>query len=111
MESRIEVTRRLLPHPVRDGARAYRVVLDGTVVSRVSMGESVDFSCEPGPHSLWMKIDFKKSNTINFTVDPDWTARFECEPGGRYLMALLDLFRAGKYVSLRQLGHVRNSAS
>jgi len=111
MESRIEVSRRRLPHPVRDGVRAYNVVLDGTVVSKVSMGETVAFSCEPGLHSLWIKIDFKRSSAINFTVEPDWTARFECEPGGRYFMALLDVFRAGKYVRVRQLGQVRGRAS
>jgi len=110
MESKIEVTRRRLPQPVRDGVRAYKVILDGTVVSKVSMGESVEFSCEPGPHKLWIKIDFKKSNTIDFTVEPDWTAQFECAPGGRYLMAVVDVFRSGKYIKVRQLGHVRRGA-
>jgi hypothetical protein len=52
-----------------------------------------------------MKIDFKRSNTIAFTVEPDRTARFECQPGGHYLMVLVDLFRSAKYISVRQLGN------
>ena len=52
---------------------------------KLGMGDSVEFSCEPGPHRLWIKLDFKQSNTIDFTVHADGTARFECEPGGPYL--------------------------
>lgn len=110
-ESKIEVTRMQLPHLVRDGVRAYKVVLDGTVVSKLRMGDSMELSCEPGPHRLWIRLDFKKSNTIDFTVHPDWTARFECEPGGRYLMALVDLFRSDKYIKIRQVGEVKRGAS
>jgi hypothetical protein len=103
-EAKVAVARKQLPHPVRDGPRAYKVVLDGKVVSKLGMGDSVEFSCEPGLHRLWMKLDFKRSNTIAFTVEPDQTARFGCQPGGHYLRVLVDLFRAGKYISVRQLG-------
>ena len=111
IEAKIEVTRRQLPHLVRDGVRAYKVVLDGRVVSKLRMGDSVECSCEPGPHRLWIKIDFKKSNTVEFTVHPDGTARFECEPGGPYLMALVDLFRSGKYIKVRQVGEGEGGSS
>jgi hypothetical protein len=87
------------------------VVFDGTVVSRVGTGDSVEFPCDPGLHTLWIKIDFKKSNLIDFTVHPGGRAQFECEPGGPFLMALVDLFRSGKYVKVHQLGNDEEDAS
>ena len=110
-EAKVEVTRKLLPHPVRDGLRAYKLVFDGTVVSKLGMGDSVEFSCEPGPHRLWMRIDFKQSNTIDFTVEPGGRARFVCQPGGSYLMGLVDVFRPGKYIKVRQVGEDQTAAS
>ena len=99
----IEVSRKKLPHPVRDGVRSYKVVLDGEEVAKLKMGDTTEISSHPGHHTLWMRLDFKKSNTIQFELRPDTTTRFECEPGGRYLMALVDLFRSGRYIALRQI--------
>jgi len=96
----IETTRLTLPHPVRDGARAYKAVLDGQTVGKLRMGDMLKLDVQPGEHSLCIKIDFKKSNSIFFDLGQDSVKRFTCEPGGPYLMAIFDLFKAEGYVRL-----------
>lgn len=96
----IEITRSKLSHPVRDGVRSYKVVLDGRPVGRLRMGDVLKLDVQPGPHSLCIKIDWKKSNTIPFDLGPDDVERFACEPGGPNLAALVDLFKKEGYVRL-----------
>jgi hypothetical protein len=96
----IEITRRKLPHPVRDGARSYKAVLDGRIVGKLRMGDVLKLDVQPGPHRLCIKIDFKKSNSIAFDLGPDTVERFACEPGGPYMAAFFDLFKAEGYVTL-----------
>ena len=63
-----------------NGTRAYKVVLDGDVVGKVKNGETVEFELPPGQHTLHLKIDWCRSNIIEFnTVDGNET--YTC--GGR----------------------------
>ena len=68
------------------------------------MGESIEISSPPGPHTLFIMIDFKKSNAIEFDLGANETAKIECQPGGPFLMALVDLFRSSRYIKLHRVG-------
>lgn len=61
----------------RDRLRAYKVVLDGQVIGQIRHGEEAEFAVEPGPHELYLKIDWCRSNTVEFENDGPVTV-FEC---------------------------------
>ena len=99
----VEVSRKKLPHPVRDGVRSYKVICDEDAVGSLGMGESMTFDPGPGSHTLRIKIDFMKSKTIAFDLTEDGAARFECEPGGSYFAAFIDFFKPEGWVKLVRL--------
>lgn len=57
--------------------RSYQVVLDGDVVGELKDGQQIEFDVNPGQHSLCLKIDWCRSNVVNFRV---WRhdVEFEC---------------------------------
>jgi hypothetical protein len=61
-----------------DRIRAYHVVLDGKKVMRISNGECVEFPVHPGRHELFLKIDWCRSNKINFSISEAETRVFDC---------------------------------
>jgi len=101
--ARVEVRRKKLPHPVRDGIRSYKVVCDDVVVGSLDMGQSLAFDPGSGSHTLRVKIDFLKSRAIKFDLAADGIASFECEPGGSYFMAIFDMIKSEGYVALRRI--------
>jgi len=46
--------------------RAYKVVLDGKVIGTIKDGEQVEFDVAPGRHQLQLKIDWCRSNIVDF---------------------------------------------
>ena len=52
-----------------DHQRAYRVVIDGEKRAKISNGESIEIVVEPGNHEILLKIDWLRSNTINFSIN------------------------------------------
>ncbi len=61
----------------RDRLRAYKIVLDGGVVGSVRTGQKVEISVPPGKHRLYLKIDWCRSNVIEFESNGD-NIEFEC---------------------------------
>jgi hypothetical protein len=49
-----------------DRFRAYKVVLDGDVIGEIKNGQEVEFAISPGSHQLHLKIDWCRSNIVNF---------------------------------------------
>ncbi len=58
------------------GLRACRIVIDGEVVGTLLSGESDTYPIRPGKHSICIKIDWCRSNSIILT----------CESGERYCL-------------------------
>jgi len=95
---------RRAPAPWRDRKRAYKILIDGSVVGEVRDG--ADFQCRvpAGAHSIRMKIDWLGSSSLRFSVTAGQEVFFTCEPGGSAWTAILDVFRRGRpYISLRQV--------
>ena len=74
-----------------DRARAYKVSLDGKVIGKVKNGQEIQFDVPPGKHKLHLKLDWCRSNIVEFEV-LDGPVEFECGSnlrGFRSLLAVL----------------------
>lgn len=60
-----------------DVLRAYQVVLDGKVVGKIKDGEQFEFDVAPGKHQLNLKVDWCRSNIVDFEVGQG-AVEFEC---------------------------------
>ncbi|MCA8985852.1 MAG: hypothetical protein R3C12_22920 [Planctomycetaceae bacterium] len=74
-----------------DSLRAYIVVLDGNVIGEIENGQQVEFDVAPGMHHLNLKIDWCRSNIIDFEVNQD-AIEFECGSNLRGFKVLLAIF-------------------
>ena len=88
-----------------DRFRAYKVVLDGNVVGEIKYGQQVEFDVAPGKHHLNLKIDWCRSNIVDFEENQD-TVEFECGSNLRGFKVLLAifyiLFLPSKYIWLKR---------
>lgn len=73
-----------------DRIRAYKVVLDGKVVGEIKNGQKLDFDVAPGKHRLNLKIDWCRSNIVEFEMAGN-TIEFECGSNLRGFKLLLSL--------------------
>lgn len=89
-----------------DRVRAYKVVLDGDVVGEIRNGQKLELDVAPGQHEMHLKIDWCRSNSVDFIVDGD-LVEFECGSslrGRKLLLALLYVsVRRSQYIWLRRV--------
>jgi len=89
---------------ITDHLRSYKVVLDGEAVGRLRPGESCTFDVAPGPHELFLKIDWGRSEKIDVDVTAGQTARFCCVPRGNALTSLYwATFGSRHYIALTEI--------
>ena|ERR1035437_1209747 len=82
----------------RDRIRSYRIILDDIDIGSIKESRSLDFGAEPGSHVLQLKIDWTRSQQIQFDVGVDEIISFECEPNGGAIATFIDSIRAiGKH--------------
>ena len=90
-----------------DRFRAYNIVLDGAVIGKVKRGESVELQASPGHHAIMLKIDWCRSNEVEFNVGLDEKIYFECGSsltGWKVLLAIFYLILLPhKYLWLQQV--------
>jgi len=64
-------------------------------------GQSETFSVEPGSHSVRLKLDWTRSETVNVTVLEGSVVNLKCGPRGGSFTLLPDvLLRPGSYLRL-----------
>jgi len=61
-----------------DHLRSYEVVVDGDAVGRLRPGDSATFDIAEGSHEIFLKIDWCRSEKIDFRVGGGETMRFRC---------------------------------
>jgi len=87
-----------------DLLRSYRIVVDDDVIGRIRSGGEVRFDVAPGRHHMHLRIDWCRSNTLEFWSDGK-TLELECGSnlaGFRSLRALRYLLAPdGDYLWLR----------
>jgi hypothetical protein len=76
-----------------DRLRAYKVVLDGTIVGDIRNGQQLELKVAPGKHRLQLKIDWGSSNMVDFEIN-DRDLEFQCGSNLRGFKILLAIFYA-----------------
>ncbi len=90
---------------IADRLRVYKVILDGKAVGEIKNGQEVTLEVSKGTHQLYLKIDWCRSNTVNFDTN-DSIIKFECGSNLRGLKILLMyyyiLFSRNQYLWLKK---------
>jgi hypothetical protein len=60
-----------------DRRRDYRVLLDGAEIGRIGNGGQKSFEISPGRHQLMLKIDWCRSNIVDFNSPDGGSAQFK----------------------------------
>lgn len=62
----------------RDRLRSYKIILDDTYCDDINTGEVRNLELTPGKHTIYLKIDWCRSNKIDFYVSDNELIEFEC---------------------------------
>jgi hypothetical protein len=65
-------------HEFRDALRGYQIFIDDKKISFIARGEEKEFQISPGKHRIYAKIDWCKSNEIEFETINGQEIRFIC---------------------------------
>ena len=77
-----------------DSIRNYKIFLDGEKIYTISNGEEKEFQIGPGKHSIQLKIDWCKSNQIEFEIKDNQKLNFLCGSNLKGLNIFLSLLYA-----------------
>ena len=94
-----------------DGARAYKILIDGQMAGRIRAGKSLELEVSEGSHEVQLKIDWCYSNPLQINLDKQTILEFECgNPITRWkiIMSFIYIFinvtiRRKNYLWLKQL--------
>lgn len=90
-----------------DKIRAYSVVLDDDQIGSVGDGQTMEFELKPGTHTLYLKIDWARSNKVTFEASGNKTIRFKCGSNLRgakvFLGVIYVFFLFNRYIKLDQI--------
>jgi len=74
------------PRRGRDGLRAYRVVVDGCLVTKLRRGQARTISVSPGRHRLYLRLDWwLRCPELEVELGPGASADFVCRARGSLL--------------------------
>ena len=86
-----------------DSLRAYKVFLDGKFIYKIEQGENYQFNTSPGPHELYLKIDWCRSNKIQFSMENNHSIKFKCRSNLRgWRIFLVLIFIPSKWIVLER---------
>ena len=90
---------------IADILRSYQIIVDDYVVGEIRNGARVEFDVPPGKHQIYMKINWCRSNVVDFEAKQG-VVQFECGSnirGWKTLIALLYVtFLRDQYLWLRR---------
>lgn len=75
-----------------DKARRYKVIIDENCYAEISNGERKNIDISPGSHTIYVKIDWCRSNKIQFNSLENKTVEFECGNSMNRWRQLFSLF-------------------
>lgn len=89
-----------------DRLRSYKIIIDGKCYDKIKDGEIKNINIGPGNHTIYLTIDWCKSNKIDFNISENETIAFECGNsmnGWRIIISLLYVtFLKNKYLWIRR---------
>lgn len=90
-----------------DGVRDYKVILDNQVIGNISDGQTQQFDISEGAHTLYLKLDWARSNKISFNANSSEELNFTCVSslkGSAVLLAIVyATFLFWKYIKLERV--------
>ena len=93
-----------------DRLRAYKVILDEKVIGEIKNGQEITLEIPKGSHQLYLKIDWCRSNIINFDINDD-NVEFECGSSLRGIRIFLTIFYIiffrDQYLWLKKLNNMQ----
>ena len=94
-----------------DRLRNYKIIIDGNCYGEIKNGEVKKIDISSGNHTMYLKIDWCRSNNIEFNISEDEVLNFECGPSARGWKILLSIlyitiFR-NKYLWIRKKAEVK----
>ena len=89
-----------------DRIRAYKIVLNGNVIGKIKKGQIVELDLPPGNHQLYIKIDWCRSNSVDFETDGS-LVEFVCGSNLRGIKLLFAkvyiIFLPSRYIWLKNI--------
>lgn len=90
----------------RDKLRSYKIMIDGNCYDEIKCGEIKNINLDPGNHTIYLKIDWCRSNKIDFTISENETVEFECGNSMnecRFIVPIIYItFLKNKYLWIRK---------
>jgi hypothetical protein len=91
----------------RDKLRSYKIIIDDTYCGNINSGETKILEVAPGKHTIYLKIDWCRSNKIDFYISENETIEFRCGNsmnGWRILFPLIYItFLKNKYLWINRV--------
>lgn len=88
-----------------DKIRKYKVIIDDEQVDTLKDGETKCFEMPEGEHTIYLKIDWCRSNKVKFSINKDEIIEFDCDSSLRSWRIFLNLiyitFLKNKYIWLK----------
>ncbi|MFA9559479.1 hypothetical protein ACERII_19395 [Evansella sp. AB-rgal1] len=89
-----------------DKLREYKVMLNENEIGTIGSNDCFEYSLDPGLHKLYLKIDWCRSEKLEFELKDNETLRFECgglkDPGFLSLMLHIT-FKRNRYLWVKQI--------
>ena len=83
----------------------YKTILDDNYLGPIKCGDSKSFDISPGKHIIYLKVDWCRSNKIDFEVGENELIEFDCGnsmSGWRVLLTIVYItFLKNKYLWLK----------
>lgn len=89
-----------------DRLRSYKVIIDGNLYAEIKSGETKHIDLNPGEHTIYLKIDWCRSNIVNFKVLENDTVEFNCGNSAQgwksWFVIFYVIFLKNKYLWIKE---------
>jgi len=105
--TRIRLIRR---SAVADKLQVYKILIDSGEVDQIRDGQSISIPVSPGPHVVQLRMDWCRSNPVEFSATEGESIQFECGSslgGWRIVLAVLYItLLRNRYMWIRRLVYI-----
>ncbi|SHH20156.1 hypothetical protein [Clostridium grantii] len=88
-----------------DSLRKYKIILDNNYLGDINQEEIKSFEVAPGEHTIYLNIDWCRSNKLDFYISENDVIEFECGSSlrsWRYFFGLIYItFLKNKYLWIK----------
>lgn len=88
-----------------DRIRKYQVIIDDKIVGKIGFGETVEYPCSEGLHTIQVKIDWARTKCITVDITTE-NKRFQVASnlrGWRIFLCICYMFIPSKWILLEEV--------